>query len=236
MDFTSRILAHTPPAYRQRLVDIKNKIISGYRHYYYSQFGEDIVVTTLLPQKNGFYVDIGAHHPKRYSNTKLLYERGWHGINVDPNEETMRQFNQARRRDINIVCGVGGTEGVAPYYRFSDGAYNTFSSTQAQALKAKRWLTPLPTKNVPLFTLKNLLDKHLPRGVQIDFLNVDTEENDLAVLQSNDFAQYAPRVIAVEDHRFNPEEPLTSEIFAYLKGQGYQLTAYVPPTIFVKKI
>src|SRR5690348_6482057 len=49
----------------------------------YSQEGEDLILARLLENTpSGLYVDIGAHHPFRFSNTRLLYERGWHGINI----------------------------------------------------------------------------------------------------------------------------------------------------------
>jgi hypothetical protein len=51
----------------------------------YSQEGEDLIASRLFPnQSTGFYVDIGAHHPTRFSNTYLLYTKGWRGINIDP--------------------------------------------------------------------------------------------------------------------------------------------------------
>ena len=51
----------------------------------YSQEGEDMVLARYLEgQKNGFYVDVGAHHPFRFSNTYHFYLKGWHGVNIDP--------------------------------------------------------------------------------------------------------------------------------------------------------
>ena len=51
----------------------------------FSQEGEDLILNRFLGKKEkGFYVDIGAHDPKRFSNTNIFYERGWTGINIDP--------------------------------------------------------------------------------------------------------------------------------------------------------
>ena len=51
----------------------------------YSQFGEDTLIAEFLSGNNlvnrpKFYVDIGAYHPARFSNTKLLHLMGWSGI------------------------------------------------------------------------------------------------------------------------------------------------------------
>ena len=50
----------------------------------YSQEGEDMILGKIFSgQKHGFYVDVGAHHPLRFSNTYLFYLKGWRGINID---------------------------------------------------------------------------------------------------------------------------------------------------------
>src|SRR3989344_2532261 len=51
----------------------------------YSQWGEDIIIDKLLGMKNkGFYIDIGAYDPIRFSNTQRFYNKGWKGINIEP--------------------------------------------------------------------------------------------------------------------------------------------------------
>ena len=69
----------------------------------YSQNGEDLILNRFLEnKKNGFYIDIGAHHPIRFSNTYLFYKKGWRGINIDAMPGSMDLFNKIRSRDINI--------------------------------------------------------------------------------------------------------------------------------------
>jgi FkbM family methyltransferase len=69
----------------------------------YAQEGEDVLLDRLLAkQTDGFYVDVGAHHPKRFSNTHYFYMRGWSGINIEPNPVVVGSFRQMRRRDINL--------------------------------------------------------------------------------------------------------------------------------------
>lgn len=76
--------------------------------HFYSQEGEDMVLRKIFKnQKKGFYVDIGAHHPKRFSNTHLLYKKGWKGINIDVTPGSIKLFNQLRPRDTNLELGVG---------------------------------------------------------------------------------------------------------------------------------
>src|SRR3989344_293995 len=68
----------------------------------YSQQGEDLIIDKLLVgKKKGFYVDVGAHDPVRFSNTKRFYDKGWSGINIDPNPWLIKKFQKQRDRDIN---------------------------------------------------------------------------------------------------------------------------------------
>ena len=50
-------------------------IIKSKRNFYitFSQCGEDMFLrSTFFHQEHGTYVDIGAHHPFKYSNTFIL--------------------------------------------------------------------------------------------------------------------------------------------------------------------
>lgn len=73
----------------------------------YSQEGEDLILKRFFSNKEkGFYIDIGAHHPKRFSNTYLFYSKGWNGINIDAMPGSMRLFNQIRKRDLNLEVPI----------------------------------------------------------------------------------------------------------------------------------
>src|SRR4051812_19319948 len=51
---------------------------------FYSEYGEDKWCSENLhiPER-GFYLDIGAAHPERESNTAFLRDKGWLGLAVD---------------------------------------------------------------------------------------------------------------------------------------------------------
>ena len=52
-----------------------------------------ILRTILSPFERGFYIDVGAHDPVRFSNTFYFYRNGWSGINIDPLPGCMKKFN-----------------------------------------------------------------------------------------------------------------------------------------------
>lgn len=81
--------------------------------------------------ENGFYVDVGAHHPKRFSNTFYFYKKGWSGINIDAMPGSMSLFNKIRPRDINIEAAVSNEKEEVIFYIFNEVALNTFEIGRA---------------------------------------------------------------------------------------------------------
>ena len=111
---------------------IKNNL-RLYKNNSYSQEGEDLILHKIFPdKKNGFYVDIGAHHPFRFSNTYYFYRKGWRGVNIDAAPGSMKLFNKYRSRDINIEAAISNKIETLTYYKFNDPALNTFDKDLAQ--------------------------------------------------------------------------------------------------------
>lgn len=187
----------------------------------YGQDGEDLVLDRMLNrQPLGFYVDVGAHHPVRFSNTYMFYKRGWRGLNIDAQPGSMRKFEKIRPRDINIECGVAGSAGRLKYFQFNEPALNTFDEHEA-ALKDKPPYQLLDTIEVDVQRLDILLTHHLPAGQQIDFLSVDVEGKDEEVLRSNDWSRYRPRFILAETLRTDMLNLSACPVVQFLCSVGY---------------
>lgn len=77
--------------------------------------------------------------------------------------------------------------------------------------------------DIPIYSLTDLLDSHLPRNKEIDFFSIDCEGLDLEVLRSNDFDKYRPKVIIVEIHAQRFQDVLDSEITKFLESKDYAL-------------
>lgn len=187
----------------------------------YGQDGEDLILNRLLDgQAQGFYVDVGAHHPVRFSNTYLFYQRGWRGINIDAMPGSMKRFDRVRPRDINIECGVAGSAGRLIYHRFNEPALNTFDAAEA-AYKNKPPYHMIDTVEVAVERLDALLSRYLPTGQQIDFLSVDVEGKDEEVLRSNDWSRYRPRFILAETLRTDMLGLGACPVVQFLSSVGY---------------
>jgi FkbM family methyltransferase len=173
-------------------------VVDVIRSVSFGQYAEDVMLaTSLLPKSRGFYVDVGAYHPWKGSNTYKLYLRGWSGLTIEPNPSAEARFRRWRRRDKHLVMGVARTEEVLTYYEFTDPKRNTFSKEQAEVYVAENDVLT-GSRTVPCRPLQAVLDEHAP-GQAIDLLSVDCEGFDLAALSSLDLGRTRPTAILVED-------------------------------------
>lgn len=181
----------------------------------FSQAGEDGIVRSLVGNKKGFYVDVGAYHPHLYSNTYALYRAGWRGLAIDPNPRMPLLFRIFRPRDTFVCAGIG--EGAATYHMYKDGAYNGFVPTSRSTL----------VREYPV-TLRSLAQILEEQGVrEIDFLDIDVEGLDLEVLRSHDWS-ILPRVISVEAEAEGPVQK-------FLEEKGYAVVASTGLNLIFKR-
>lgn len=202
----------------------------------FGQTGEDLIVASEFGRRsNGFYVDVGAFHPKQFSNTYLFYKRGWSGIVVEPNPELIELHKEVRPRDIHLNIGVGKNESVMEYIRMSDPASNTFLESEALESVEKAGRKIVDRKPVAVLPLKRVLYQYLPKGRNIDLLSIDAEGMDLEVLESNDWSKYQPQIIICEDMKFDYKNWKKSEIAVFLDKKGYELLAKTQYSLVFKK-
>lgn len=207
-------------------VHLKGLFTHRFSRTYYGQWGEDVVVDRLLPKKEGFYVDVGAYHPMHYSNTYLLYKKGWCGVNIEPNPLSIRLFNIHRRRDVNVNAGVSKEAVPKRYFIFNHQSCNTFSIEQKTQSLMKPFVRLIGERDVPCFPLRTLFAKHV-RGKRIDFLNIDVEGMSMEALYSIDWNETQPEVICIEDDYFDfaNKDNFGSEIYVFLSTKSYNLYA-----------
>ena len=197
---------------------------------YYSQNGEDVVLTAIFDGlAKGCYVDVGSFHPRRYSNTRLLYERGWWGINIDISPRKIALFDFDRPGDCNVCCAVSDTAGELRAYVFGSGSALDTTDRETADAWAEQFGIPYAETCVPSRTLTSILDgSGAPR---VDYLNIDVEGAEIAVLNGLDFSRYRPNCITIEIHG-DLEDAIASEAYGCLVAQGYEFSAWLRPTFF----
>ena len=190
----------------------------------FSQEGEDGILRRLFEkQDSGFYIDVGAHHPQRFSNTYFFYLRGWRGINIEPNPDSLKKFNHLRPRDINLEIGVASKKGALKYHRFEESALNTFDETAAISTNSIQIGDPI---SIPVEPLHAILDRYLPSNQTIDFMSIDAEGMDEDVAQSNDWERFRPRFLLIERRRTaTVEQALNTSLHRIISAHSYSLIA-----------
>jgi FkbM family methyltransferase len=200
---------------------------AAFAYEHFGQEGEDALLQrTFDSRTSGFYVDVGAHHPFRFSNTYTFYKRGWQGINIEANPDALRLFETHRPRDINVQALVAEEEGVEhDYALFEEAALNTAVPFARDNLL--RLGVPVErTIHLNARRLDSILEEHLPAGTDITFMSVDVEGLDLQVLRSNDWRLYRPEIVLAETgvDLMRPQDNL---IVSYMMEQGYRFRAYL---------
>lgn len=194
----------------------------------FSQDGEDVVLQSFMQKPKGykgFYIDVGAHHPFRFSNTALFYYKGWRGINIDPN--SMKWFNLFRQRDINLCCGIDTQVGEKALYCFDEPALNTFNKEIALDRHKNTKYNFKECRIVKMTTLIKVLRSYMID--KIDFLTIDVEGMDLEVLKSHNW-NIRPDYILVEDVFHNG----VSLIDSFLTKLNYSLLTKLKRTSIYK--
>jgi FkbM family methyltransferase len=185
----------------------------------YAQNREDLILAGILRKVEvGFYVDLGANHPEADSVTKIFYDKGWCGINVEPQEHLIRELYTQRPRDVNIQAGVGSQPGTLVLRTYgAKYGLSTFSLELQQMYQSMQGYTEYIETSVPVLTLAEILLKHRPVG-DIHFLKIDVEGMELEVLQGNAWGRFRPWVICAE-RPLNPAR--RDEVGAFLGASGY---------------
>jgi FkbM family methyltransferase len=165
----------------------------------YSQEGEDLVMNIFFGWDTpGIYVDIGAHDPLAWSNTKKLSEIGWWGLNIDPLPGMAKKFRRHRPRDICIEAAIDiGADQPLRYWMFEgEERWNCLAPSEPYNERGGRIFRPTGSCVVPVISISEALHRaNLP---QIDLLNLDIEGGEDHVLSTWPWDRYVPRAICVE--------------------------------------
>jgi len=189
----------------------------------YAQNFEDVMLERVFQeQSTGFYIDVGAWDDVTDSVTKHFYEKGWHGINVEPTPSYFEKYQQSRDRDINLNIALLDKLGSGTLTTIPNTGLSTFNSDHASEHRAKGFHAQ--ERQVEVRTLEEICDQYA-KNTQIDFLKVDTEGTELQVLQGGNWKHFRPRVLIVEATLPNSQIASHAEWEPFILQHGY-LYAY----------
>jgi hypothetical protein len=198
----------------------------------YSGGAQDLIINYFFKnKKKGIYIDVGCYHPYNGNNTKLLYDRGWSGINIDLDFHTIDFFNFVRKRDENINIAISDKEGEKDLFFFHNrSAINSLSELRKKEAKEIR---KIQTK-----TLNSVFENSKFKNEKINLLSIDVEGHEIEVLRSLNLEKYIPEMVVIEFlekdiiknlefHNQNISEILNSEVYKHMIKNNYHFVNWL---------
>lgn len=188
----------------------------------YSQYKEDVWVRKYfygggVKTREIKYVDIGANHYKRNNNTYLFYKNGASGIIVEADPKLCTGLLKKRKRDIVCNSCIGLEEGkTVDFYRLSLPTRNTMNKDMAdRAVEAGVKIKEVI--KIACIKVNDLLEQY---AFVPDYMSIDIEGMDYAVLRTIDFNKFPIKVIVAE---YSDELICGENMSQYMKKCGYQI-------------
>ena len=224
---------------------LKELYYNKYSKKSFSISSVDLIIERIFSNFNhGIYLDIGCNHPIKYNNTYLLFKKGWRGINVDLDSESIKQFNLMRKNDHNVNTLVTSKDNEEKdlYFYHERSAINTISKDLAEKRENK------PKKIIKLKGVSiNTIIKDSPfQNKKINLLSIDIENYEFEALKEFNFAKYNVDVIVsevtdIDSSKFelynnSLEKIINSKIYELLTRNNYKLINWVnSDLVFVNK-
>ena len=196
---------------------------------HFSSDGEDFILHKIFSKlKNGYYIDIGSHHPILHSNTFLFYLNGWRGVCVDPLPNLIWKYKVFRGEDKFIPAGFDSkkSDKKLTFYHYANTPDNsTFNKERVVELKNKFSRVPTEEIKVDIVNHDDVMKSFLEinDSSQIHLLNLDVEGFEEKILESFFSNKNFPWVVCVEDLGFLVDELKSSNIDSLMKKNGYKL-------------
>ncbi len=185
----------------------------------YSRWKEDLFLKNYFKKTlRGRYIDIGAFHPFRASNTYLLYKKGWSGINIDLNKISIDLFKIARPNDINLNLVLSDKKSVKIYKNKDLGIMNT-----TNIKFASRFLKNFDINKIRAYNFNDILHKFSSKENFFDLIDIDAEGSEYSILKKINFKKYSFKIILVETHKFDIyTKKYSKKIHKLLKSKNYK--------------
>jgi len=222
---------------KKKLLKLLHNYLSKflYKKTSYSQDGEDVLLSSFYENRKnykGFFVDVGAHHPYKLSNTAIFYKKGWHGINIEPTPTLFKSFKKHRKRDINLNIGISNSNEILTFCVFDEPALNSFNIKFSEERNQKGKYKLIDKIQIQTRKLEDVFEQYC-KNQKIDFLTIDVEGFDFEVVKSNNWQKFRPEFVLVE-HVFNAAKLNEDEIYKFMCEQNYILVSRTQRTSFFR--
>tara|TARA_B100001540_G_C15774951_1_gene628218 strand:+ start:42 stop:731 length:690 start_codon:yes stop_codon:yes gene_type:complete len=202
----------------------------------YSLSNVDLVIERIFKKKKkGIFIDVGCNHPIKYNNTYLLYKKGWSGINIDLDQESIKQFDELRTRDLNIQTLVTSYDNEEKdlFFYHNRSAINTIS----KELVESRNNNFQEIKKIKGKSLNSIIENSKFKVSKIDLLTIDIENYEYEALKNFNFNKFDIDIIVteitdinikdLETYNLSLENITKSNLYKLLINNNYKLINWV---------
>ena len=176
----------------------------------FAQSGEDMIISYVLhflqkPISEVTYLDLGANHAKKLSNTYHFYQMGAKGVLLEANPELIHELEQVRSRDIilNRAVSFSQPEQEVSFYVLNGDGLSTIDYEEAQkACVQNPDLKITAIYQIKTIHIQEILETYFPHELTI--LSIDLEGIEEKILEQIDFDRYKPWIIVLENIPYRP--------------------------------
>jgi FkbM family methyltransferase len=196
-----------------KLTKSNSKLFFPQKNFYYSQSGQDgIVYNHFFKGEKGIFVDIGANHPTKLSNTFYFEEHGWSGFAFDPIKDMNAEWKTKRPNTEISNIAIGSEAKMVSFHKSPnvDDWGNMLSSVVDDDNENTVQVQCLPLSEAITTT-------------KVDLLSIDVEGYEMDVLRGIDFSAMRPKIIILENNTQGNVQWGSQEPRDYLKARNYKL-------------
>ena len=191
---------------------------------FYSQIGQDIILSKLFTpvRSGGFFVDVGAHNGKTFSNSLYFEQRGWSGICVEANPRLIPELQINRRCEV-LHAVISEIEGECEFLSVSGNSEMlstpNFGYNNRNKKRIHRNIQKTGGYIDSVKVSSQSLDKvFLERSIKdIDFISLDVEGSEMGVLRSLSLDKAKIKLFVVENNYYD------IQIYSYFYNMNYRL-------------
>ncbi len=184
----------------------------------YAQNFEDVMLWRALKEvRNGFYIDVGANHPTIDSVTKAFYERGWNGINIEPEKELYDLLKGERPKDINLNIAISASVKSIEFYVSKVRGWSTTDQNISDTQKKKGTISEIRT--IEAKSLDQICNEY--HQDEVHFLKIDVEGAEKDVLESFSFQEVRPWILVIEATKPGTPIDISSEWESIITAHQY---------------
>jgi FkbM family methyltransferase len=182
----------------------------------YGQFAEDSLLQEIFGDRaQGYCVEIGAYDGLTGSASYLFEKRGWHCLLVEPIPALVEEIRKHRSCTV-VNCAVSDREGVASFFVAENVEQMSTLDLTPDHLE---WIEQVGGAVKEITVRTATLDSLLAEVAfpEIQFVTIDVEGHEMAVLEGFTLEAHRPRIVIVEDNSVNGDP----RVARYMSDHGY---------------